>query len=88
MTLRVKLEIVPFGREEEAREIGRLDINNIGNCEYWQHFGNRCLYNVIMIEHDKNSAGMFKQSVKHFRSDGPWDLLHSVLDDLEIWRFK
>lgn len=30
MTLRVILQIVPFGDEERVREIGRVDISNMG----------------------------------------------------------
>ena len=88
MTLRVKLEIVPFGREEKAREIGRLDINNVGECMFHQFVGSECQYSVIMLEPERNYAGMFPNTVSHFRSEGAWALLKKVLIDLEIWRLK
>lgn len=76
MTLRVKLEIVPFGEEEKAREIGRLDINNIGV---------RCglgAYSVINLS--PKHIGMHTDMVYHERSKGAWALVRQVLENLEI----
>lgn len=78
MTLRVKLEIVPFGDEERAREIGRFDIFNKGNA--W--FGH-CEYGVIEFEPEKRRAGLYKETILHRRDLGAWKLVHKVLSELK-----
>lgn len=67
MTLRVIVQIVPFGDEERVREIGRLDISNttyVGTSE--NEYGNVCDYVVR----------------GHRRSDGFWPLVRKALDAL------
>lgn len=81
--LRVKLEIVPFGDEEKAREIGRLDIFNKG-IAYPEQSSRYYRYGVIEIDHENNEAGMYVHDVIHAREDGAWMLVRNTLDDLEI----
>lgn len=77
MTLRVKLEIVPFGEEDKAYEIGRLDIFNKGDA------GNsQCEYGVIEFDTENNQAGMYAATVLHRRDQGPWVLVRKVLSFL------
>lgn len=76
MTLRVKLEIVPFGVEEKAREIGRLDIFNKGHGS-----NGMCKYGVI--EMDEHGGGLLDVDVGHFRTEGAWTLVRLVLETLK-----
>ena len=82
MTLRVKLEIVPCGREDEAYEIGRLDIFNKGEKEGSSFMHRLCEYGVIQI--DGTDAGLFDKTVDHIREDGAWKLVAKVIRELEI----
>ncbi len=79
MVLRVKLEIVPFGDEDKAREIGRIDIFNKGQIGNYEGF---CSYGVIQL--DKNNEGLFDEDVNHVRSHGAWALVHKVLSRCRI----
>lgn len=76
MVLRVKLEIVPFGEEEKAREIGRLDIFNKGPIN------DACQYGVI--EMTPTSGGLHNDTIIHFRSDGAWELVRHAIEGLDI----
>lgn len=77
MTLRVKIEIVPYGQEEKTYEIGRLDIFNMGHAEF-----GHCEYGVIQLDVENNEGGLFNKTVLHRRHLGPWKLLGKVLNDL------
>lgn len=77
MTLRVKVEIIPFGDEDKAYEIGRLDIFNKGHVDF-----GHCEYGVIQFEPEKNEAGLFEHSVLHRRDLGAWVLIEKVLKEL------
>jgi hypothetical protein len=81
MTLRVILQIVPQGEEEEAYEIGRLDIFNKGPA-YIQNSGSACEYGVIDLS--PNRAGLYNNTVIHWRELGAWRLVQDVIDTLEI----
>ena len=74
MPLRVKLEIVPFGDEDKAYEIGRIDVFNKGASDGIHHYG------VLVL--DKNNQGMFNREIRHNRSEGAWVLIKKVLDRL------
>lgn len=79
MTLRVKLEIVPFGDEARAYEIGRLDIFNIGpGVQPGLH-----VYGVIDMPQN-GKAGLYKDTVQHHRPDGAWELVRKVIATLGI----
>lgn len=77
MTLRVKLEIVPFGNESKIREIGRLDIFNMGRVEF-----GHCEYGTIDLSPEQ--IGLHTRTVLHRRDNGAWHLVKKVLDVLEI----
>jgi hypothetical protein len=79
MTLRVKLEIVPFGDEEKTYSIGQLDIFNKGYAE-----SGHCEYGVIEIEPARNTAGLYTETVLHLRDLGAWALVNKVLDKLVL----
>lgn len=83
MTLRVKLEIVPYGEEEKAYEIGRLDIFNKGEVEGSSFMHRRCEYGVIQLDKDAD-AGLFTDTVTHVREDGAWKLVQKVISELKI----
>ncbi len=76
--MRVKIEIVPYGEENKAYEIERLDIFNKG---YVAKTGSVCEYGVIHIS-DRNKAGMYTATLHHARSDGALVLLEKVLSKL------
>lgn len=77
MTLRVRLEVVPFGNEDMAYEIGRLDIFNKG-----LEPDGMAAYGVI--EMDKDSGGLYPQEVRHLRRNGAWELVLKALNQLSI----
>lgn len=77
MTLRVTLEIVPYGVEEDKYEIGRLDIHNgksygLGLCEY---------YGSYMKDTEPTMTEF--TNVLHSRQSGALILLRKVLEKLE-----
>lgn len=77
MVLRVILQIVPFGEEDKTREIGRLDIFNKGRVD-----GNLCKYGVIQL--DPGQEGLYQDVVYHMRNLSAWELVGTVLDELEV----
>lgn len=79
MTLRVKLEIVKYGNEQDITEIGRLDINNLGRLFQGTSV---CDYQIIEISPD--GSGEHKRTVQHDREDGAWELVRKVLNRLDI----
>lgn len=76
MTLRVKLEVVRFGDETDVREIGRLDISNLGHVT-----PDKCEYEVIEA---KGRPGLYNMAVLHDRDDGAWKLVAKVIKELNI----
>lgn len=79
MVLRVKLEIVPFGDEANAREIGRLDIFNIGEA-----IGRKPMYEYGVIEMSPGEGGLHSTQVYHHRPDGAWALVRAAIEDCDI----
>ncbi len=65
MTLRVIVQIVPFGDESKARELGRLDISNITAPTPTTPAGTMADYIVR----------------GHRREDGFWALIRKVLNE-------
>ena len=76
MTLRVKLEIIPCGNEENAYEIGRLNIFNKGKLEL-----GHSAYGVLDLGKE---PGLFTNEIKHRRDRGAWALLRKAIEVLEI----
>ena len=71
MTLRVILQIVPFGDEDKAYEIDRLNISNNGNG----------LANPDWFDYVTEHKGRYlKGLVRHKRSDGALVLVRKVLE--------
>lgn len=64
MTLRVIVQIVPFGDESRVRELGRLNISNITEPSAANEYGAVADYVVR----------------GHRRSDGFWALVRSALE--------
>ena len=75
MTLRVILQVVPFGDEDRAYEIGRLDIFNKGAINSAHEYG---------VIDWSNKPGMYTDTVIHFRQDGAWELVRNAIETLEI----
>lgn len=74
MTLRVTLEIVPFGDEDRKYKIGQLDIFNKGRVDM-HHYQ----YGIIQLDPKANTGGMYKIDIIHCREDGAWELVQKVL---------
>lgn len=83
MTLRVKLEIVPFGDEEEMYEIGRLDIFN-KSPTLGQLNASSPLYRYGAIDLTKGKEGLFDDEVFHHREDGAWQLVKKAIDEYDL----
>lgn len=75
MVLRVILQVVPFGDEERAYEIGRLDIFNKGPIADAHQYG---------VLDFGSEPGMYSDTLVHFRKDGAWELVRNALETLEI----
>ena len=77
MTLRVILQVIPFGDEDQPREIGRLDIFNKGELsEGFHRYG--------VIDFTTKQEGMFNEEIFHRRENGPWALVAKALNRLDI----
>jgi hypothetical protein len=85
MTLRVILQVVPYGEEEKAYEIGRLDIFNKGPATSpdGTSLGGHHEYGVIDLSPD-GKPGLYTQTVLHRRWLGAWELVHNAIEELEI----
>lgn len=75
--LRVRLEILPFGDENKAYEIGRLDIFNEGRL-----VDDYCSYGVI--DPSSKYPGLYAERILHKRSLGAWRLVMAAIDRLKI----
>lgn len=74
MTLRIRVSIVPFGDEEQEREIHQINISNLGMVDLGV-----CDYGV---ELDKYKTREYDTRLEHSRSDGPLSLVSKVLQKL------
>lgn len=83
MTLRVTVEIVPYGEESEKYTIGVVDVHNV-----IQHGLGFCEYQVELTEDVITFAGETKETkvlpdlVKHSRQDGYKALVKKVFERL------
>lgn len=79
MTLRVTLEIVPFGNEDEKRTIETINISNIGFDLYNYKY-------MYYIEHNEYKEFKSKIVIYHDRSQGALILaqkaINAVLDSM------
>ena len=78
MTLRVTVEIVPFGVESDAYTIGKLDIFNKGQVDF-----GHCEYGVLDLSKATDS-GEFIKTVLHRRDLGAWELIRKAITELKI----
>lgn len=76
MTLRVTIEIVPHGDEEQKYPIATANIHNNGNC-----YLGLCEYKGSIL-HGGGLEESF-EGLKHQRQDGPWALVKRVLNASE-----
>lgn len=79
MTLRVTVEIVPYGVEEEKYTIRQLDIFNKGRVDL-----SRCEYGVIDINPEKEEYGLHEKEIIHRRDLGAMQLIKKAVEELEL----
>lgn len=79
MTLRVRLEIVPFSIEEDTREIGRIDISNLRDVrnEGFGHVVCEYLWSLFDCDGELVTDGKIPE---HDRRDGALELIRKVLE--------
>ena len=77
MVLRVILQIVPHGDEDNIREIGRLDIFNKGRIGFDE-------YEYGVIDLTPKQEGLFNKTICHERHHGAWTLVYRAIWDLDI----
>ena len=77
MTMRIRLEIVPFGMEKMAYTIHKIDVNNT-----LEMVDDRFLYQVIHQNVTRNEGGELMWTVGHRRQDGPLVLAVVALNKL------
>lgn len=86
MTMRVRLEIIPFGMENMAYTIHKIDVNNTLRILESGHY----IYNVIHQNVTRNEGGMLDGSIAHRRQDGPLVLaaaaLQALIEGEEEWK--
>lgn len=70
MTVRITLEIVPFGQEHKKYRIHVVDVNNM--LEYLSN--GKCLYRVVHQNITRNEGGLLDLPIAHLRRDGPLKL--------------
>ena len=71
--IRVRVDLVPFGNEDKAKEIGQLVLANDG-------YGNVFTGNYVFVYAD-NSGKEHEGSVKDFpRNEGIWKLIAECLN--------
>jgi hypothetical protein len=87
MTLRVTVEIVPYGDENYKTEIGRLDISNVGTVAD-KGLGHKiCKYEVLQLEEFSSGTNRefrvwrWPYVAEHDRKNGFWKLLYLALKE-------
>ena len=69
MTLRVYIDIIPFGVEDEAYPLHEISIHNIGGLSNGEH----------EYSFEVEGVGVSQETVTHVRSDGAIKLVRKVL---------
>ena len=69
--IRVKVDLVPFGVEDQSKQIGELVLANIANLGL-----GRCVYAAVYEEGD---GTIHHKKVEHSRQDGAWELIRIIL---------
>lgn len=75
--LRCKIEIVPFGVEEEARTIKEFHIFNMGPVDVFTR--KFYLYGVIELNREQNTGMLWDEPITHNRELGAQELVRKVL---------
>lgn len=75
--LRVRVELVPFGDEDRAKELGQLIIHNKGMVEF-----GHADYGVINMT--PGEEGEYVEDVRHRRDLGAWQLVAKAIKELDI----
>lgn len=99
MTLRVDISIVPYGVEENKYELYRLDVSNTGVVEDLGFGHIVCSYEVKAYKHNNETMQRVCNSPeyelentvvieRHNRRDGFMELVHKVLDKLNVDRYE
>jgi len=73
--IRVTVELVPFGDEEQKKTIGSLVLANVQ-----QHGFGLCSYDAAHTPDDGEEGLIYKQGVQHMRKDGFWELVERILN--------
>ena len=74
--IRVKIDLVPFGNEQRAKQIGELILANIGNVGLGV-----CEYEAVM--YTDNQPPVYKR-VSHWRQDGFYTLIEKLIEADEV----
>lgn len=72
MTLRVIVQIIPYGDESRMKEIGRLNISNVGPVPQPDTYA----YRIV------DGGTEWVDFVTHKRADGFWVLIHKALTSM------
>lgn len=78
MTLRVILEIVPRGNEDQKREIGRLDIFRKGKIP---GVYNSVEYGVVDLTPEQE--GYYTTAIPRYHDEGAWELVRETLEAIK-----
>lgn len=70
--IRVTVELVPFGIEEQKRKIGELVLANTG-----RNMSGECHYHAIFKD---DSTGTHYASCRHLQNEGVWKLLQKLIN--------
>lgn len=73
--LRVTIELVPFGNEEEAKVIGEMIVANVSGVSHNAEY--------VSAYHSDLSAGIAMKTARHDRRDDVWTLIKRVLNSRE-----
>lgn len=93
MTLRVLIQIVPFGDEERVEDLYRLDVSNTGLIKDLGFGHQICSYSVKLLKKNNKTMQRLLHSQEweleqegvvkeHDRRDGPLVLVQTALEEL------
>jgi len=73
--IRVIVELVPYGNEDQKMVIGSLVLANTMNLGL-----GLCQYHAVYELKDVDDSFIMVSKVKHMRQDGVWELLRKILN--------
>lgn len=78
MTMRITIEIVPFGEEEAKYTLSSIDVSNLGGAlGYYAYSVKKINKNI-----DGSETEIVYPEVRHLRKDGYLELSRIVLDSI------